>query len=83
MTRARKIGYFHAALATAWFSTMALDRFQVVNGVLGDAGCMTISCFFGLPISWLAAIIIGLPLFPSMPEHFMRMSMMGAVVILN
>jgi len=83
MTRARKIGYIHAALTTAWFSTMAFDRFQVVNGVLGDAGCMTISCFFGLPLSWLAAMIIGFPLFPSMYEHLIRMSIMGAVVIVN
>ena len=83
MTRARKIGYFHAALTTAWFSTIALDRSQVINGVFGDAGCATISLFFAVPLSWLAATIIGLPLFPSMPEHFIRMSLMGAVVIVN
>ena len=83
MTRAKKIGYSHAALTTAWFSTMALDRFQVVNGVLGDVGCTAISCIFGFPISWLGAMIIGFPLFPSMPEHFIRMSLMGAIVIVN
>jgi phosphatidylserine synthase len=83
MTRARKIGYSHAALTTVWFSAMALDRFQVVNGVLGDAGCTAISCFFGFPISWLGAVFIGFPLFPSMPEHFLRMSIVGAVVIVN
>lgn len=83
MTRARKIGYLHAALTTAWFSTMALDKFQIVNGVLGDAGCTIISIFFGLPLSWLAAMIVGFPLFPSMAEHLLRMSLTGIVVIAN
>ncbi|RYD78856.1 MAG: hypothetical protein EOP84_13765 [Verrucomicrobiaceae bacterium] len=83
MTRTKKIGYFQAALTTAWFSTMALDGSQLVNGVLGDAGCATISLILALPLSWLAAMIIGFPLFPSMPEHFIGMSIMGVVVIAN
>jgi len=83
MTRSKIIGYSHAALTTVWFSTSALDSSQVVNGFLGDAVCATISIFFALPLSWLAAMIIGFPLFPSMPEHIIRMSIMGAVVIVN
>lgn len=83
MTRSRKFGYFHAMLTTAWFSIAANDTTNAMNGLLGDAGCTTISLVFALPLSWLAASIIGFPLFPSMPEHFVRMGLMGAVVIVN
>jgi hypothetical protein len=83
MTRSKKIGYSHAALTTAWFSIAALDSSQLVNGVLGDAVCTTISVFLAVPLSWLAAMVIGFTSFPSMPEHFIRMIIMGAVIIVN
>ena len=83
MTRLKKIGYAHAIMTTAWFSIGANDTANVINGLLGDAGCIMISLLFALPLTWLAAATIGFPMFPSMPEHFVRMGMMGAVVILN
>jgi hypothetical protein len=82
MTRAKKIGYFHAAIATAWYSTAALDFHHIVNGVLGDFGCETISILFALPLTWLAGMT-GFPHFPSLPEHFVRMSFIGGVVVVN
>jgi hypothetical protein len=83
MTRSKKIGYFHATLTTAWFSIAANDTSHVINGLLGDAGSTMISLLFLLPLSLPARSIIGFPLFPSMPEHFIRMSVMGVVVVLN
>ena len=83
MIRLKKIGYLHAALATIWFSIAANDTSDVVNGFLGDAGCTMISWVFAFPLTWLAALVIGFPLFPSMPEHFIRMSLMGAIVVVN
>jgi hypothetical protein len=83
MTRATKIGYSHAALTTAWFSTMALDTSQSVNGVLGDDLCLAISTFLALPLSWVAAFGIGNPMYLSMTEHLIWAMVIVAVVIVN
>ena len=83
MTRSKQFGYFHAVLATAWFSIGANDTAHIVNGFLGDGGCTAISLFLVVPLTWLAAMIYGFPLFPTMTEHYIWMSIIGAVVIVN
>ena len=70
-------------MTTAWFSIAANDTSHVINGLLGDAGSTMISLLFLLPLSLPARSIIGFPLFPSMLEHFIRMGVMGVVVVLN
>jgi RsiW-degrading membrane proteinase PrsW (M82 family) len=84
MTRRSKlIGYYHAILTTAWFSVAANDTSQIVNGLLGDKACAVFSLFLVVPLTWLPAMFYGFPLFPSMTEHYVWMSIIGAVVILN
>jgi hypothetical protein len=84
MTRRSKlIGYYHAILTTVWFSVAANDTSQIVNGLLGDKACAVFSVFLAFPLTWLPAMIYGFPLFPSMSEHYLWMSIIGAVVILN
>ena len=84
MTRRSKlIGYFHAILTTAWFSIAANDTTQFLNGFLGDKVCAAFSLFLVIPLTWLPAILYGFPLFPSMSKHYIWMSIIGAVVILN
>ena len=81
--RAKLIGYYHAVLTTVWFSVAANDTTQIVNGLLGDKACAVFSLFLVIPLTWLPAMIYGFPLFPSMSQHYMWMSIIGAVVILN
>jgi len=83
MTIIKRIGYSHAAITVAWFSSSAIDSNQIINSILGDSGCAAISLFLALPLTWLVGLIVGFPLFPSWPEHIARMTLMGAVVIAN
>jgi len=83
MTRVKQVGYTHAAITVAWFSSSAFDSNQIINGILGDSVCGAISLFLALPLTWLVGLIVGFPLFPSWPEHIARMTLMGAVVIVN
>jgi len=83
MTRVKQVGYTHAAITVAWFSSSAFDSNQIINGILGDSVCAAISLFLALPLTWVVGLIVGFPLFPSWPEHIARMTLMGAVVIAN
>jgi len=81
--RSKLIGYYHAILTTVWFIVAANDTTQIVNGLLGDNVCSAFSLFLVAPLTWLPAMIYGFPLFPSMSEHYIWMSIIGVFVILN
>ena len=84
MTRRSKlIGYYHSILTTVWFSIAANDTTQIVNGALGDKACAAFSLLLVVPLTWLPAMLYGFPLFPSMSKHYIWMSIIGAVVVLN
>lgn len=81
--RSKQIGYYHAILTTIWFSVAANDTTHFVNGLLGDKACSVFSLLLVVPLTWLPAMIYGFPLFPSMTEHYVWMSIIGAIVIVN
>lgn len=84
MTRAKKIGYTHAALSTVWVSTLVSDLSHAVNGVLGDTGCIMITWCLALPLTWLAAMMTGvLSLFHNMTALLIQMILMGVAIVLN
>lgn len=84
MTRRSKlIGYYHAILSTAWFSVAANDTSQILNGLLGDKACAIFSVLLAFPLTWLPTMIYGFPSFPSMSQHYIWMSIIGAAVVLN